>query len=101
MAPRSKPSRSGLGWSPPCLALTARLVTAVPRAHRSRMTASSVFDRRRCAPSRVASARQSYRKALLAVHPDRQDPGDVEAKVLAQHVFDALRDAWNLFEKTG
>ena len=26
---------------------------------------------------------------------------DVEKKVLAQHVFDALRDAWNIFEKTG
>jgi len=48
-----------------------------------------------------SAVKKSYRKALLAVHPDRQDPGDVEAKVLAQHVFDALRDAWNLFEKTG
>jgi len=48
-----------------------------------------------------AAVKKSYRKALLAVHPDKQDPDDVEAKVLAQHVFDALRDAWNLFEKTG
>ena len=45
--------------------------------------------------------KKAYRKALLAVHPDKQDPGDVEKKVLAQLIFDALRDAWNLFEKTG
>ena len=48
-----------------------------------------------------AMVKKSYRKALLAVHPDKQDSGDVEKKVLAQHVFDALRDAWNIFEKTG
>ena len=48
-----------------------------------------------------SAVKKAYRKALLAVHPDKQDGGDVEAKVLAQHVFDALRDAWNIFEKTG
>jgi len=48
-----------------------------------------------------AQVKKSYRKALLAVHPDKQDSGDVEKKVLAQHIFDALRDAWNIFEKTG
>merc|ERR1719502_650877 len=49
----------------------------------------------------ASAVKKAYRKALLAVHPDKQDGGDVEAKVLAQHIFDALRDAWNLFEKTG
>ena len=48
-----------------------------------------------------SAVKKAYRKALLAVHPDKQDPGDVEKKVLAQLIFDALRDAWNLFEKTG
>ena len=48
-----------------------------------------------------SAVKKAYRKALLAVHPDKQKDTDVEAKVLAQHVFDALRDAWNLFEKTG
>ena len=48
-----------------------------------------------------SAVKKAYRKALLAVHPDKQDAGDVEKKVLAQHVFDALRDAWNIFEKTG
>ena len=32
-----------------------------------------------------AMVKKSYRKALLAVHPDKQDSGDVEKKVLAQH----------------
>lgn len=44
--------------------------------------------------------KKSYRKAILAVHPDKQDPENVEQKVLAQQVFDALRDAWHIFEQT-
>jgi len=43
--------------------------------------------------------KKAYRKACLAVHPDKQNTDDVEAKVRAQLVFDALRDAWNLFEE--
>ena len=46
-----------------------------------------------------SAVKRAYRKALLAVHPDKQDAGDVEKKVLAQHIFDALRDAWNIFEQ--
>ena len=48
-----------------------------------------------------SAVKKGYRKALLAVHPDKQDGGDIEKKVLAQQIFDALRDAWNVFEKTG
>lgn len=48
-----------------------------------------------------SAVKKAYRKALLAVHPDKQATGDIESKVLAQHIFDALRDAWNLFEKIG
>ena len=44
--------------------------------------------------------KKAYRKALLAVHPDKQD-GTVEQKVMAQLIFDALRDAWHQFEQTG
>lgn len=49
-------------------------------------------------PSKVS---KHYKKALLAVHPDKQPSDDVEKKVLAQHVFDALRDAWHIFGQTG
>jgi curved DNA-binding protein CbpA len=48
-----------------------------------------------------SAVKKAYRKSLIAVHPDKQDAADVEAKVLAQQVFDALREAWNIFEKTG
>ena len=82
------------------------------------------------------AVKKGYRKALLAVHPDKRDPADIEAKVsnriapvsslrllqqltfatrlafvatctllpfttnqvLAQLVFDALRDSWNAFQ---
>ena len=49
----------------------------------------------------AGAVKKGYRKALLAVHPDKQDGADVEKKVLAQQIFDVLRDAWNVFEKTG
>ena len=49
-------------------------------------------------PSKV---KKSYHRACLAVHPDKQDPGDLEAKVMAQLVFDALREAWGTFQQTG
>jgi len=48
-----------------------------------------------------SDVKKAYRKAMIAVHPDKQDPNDLQAKVLAQLVFDALRDAWNLFESQG
>ncbi|KAL1503659.1 hypothetical protein AB1Y20_012132 [Prymnesium parvum] len=48
------------------------------------------------------SVKKAYRKAIMVVHPDKQDdPNDLSAKVLAQLVFDALREAWGAFEKTG
>merc|ERR1711988_1530855 len=46
-----------------------------------------------------SDVKKQYRKACLAVHPDKQKNADLPSKVLAQHVFDALRDAWNIFEK--
>jgi len=48
-----------------------------------------------------AACKKAYRKAILAVHPDKQDGSDLQKKVLAQHVFDALREAWNVYQKTG
>ena len=48
-----------------------------------------------------SAVKKGYRKALLAVHPDKQEGGDLSAKVLAQLVFDALRDAWHAFEQSG
>mmetsp|Transcript_1323 Transcript_1323/g.2596 ORF Transcript_1323/g.2596 Transcript_1323/m.2596 type:complete len:649 (+) Transcript_1323:47-1993(+) len=48
-----------------------------------------------------AAVKKAYRKALLAVHPDKQPTDDLHKKVLAQHIFDALRDAWHRFEQTG
>ena len=42
-----------------------------------------------------------YHKACLAVHPDKQDSGDLEGKVMAQLLFDALRESWHVFEQTG
>ena len=48
-----------------------------------------------------SAVKRAYRKSLIAIHPDKQDAADIEKKVLAQHIFDTLRDAWNLFEKTG
>ena len=74
-------------------ALLASLHEIAPPCAWKQKTLAELLD-----PSAVKKA---YHKALLAVHPDKQDANDVEAKVLAQHVFDALRDAWNLFEKTG
>ena len=67
------------------------------------------------------AVKKAYRKACIAIHPDKQPAGDVakkvhararararptvlcspalaHAQVLAQHVFDALRDAWGRFE---
>lgn len=74
-------------------ALLASLHEIAPPCSWQPVNISGLID-----PSQVKKA---YRKALLAVHPDKQDSGDVEKKVLAQHIFDALRDAWNIFEKTG
>lgn len=74
-------------------ALLASLHEIAPPCSWQPMTLAQLLD-----PSAV---KKGYRKALLAVHPDKQKDTDIEAKVLAQHVFDALRDAWNLFEKTG
>jgi len=48
-----------------------------------------------------SACKKAYHKALLAVHPDKQDAGDLEKKVLAQHIFDALRDAWHVYQQTG
>lgn len=49
-----------------------------------------------------SAVKRAYRKALLVIHPDKQDdPNDLSAKVLAQLLFDALREAWDAFEKTG
>uniref|UniRef100_A0A7S3BEI8 J domain-containing protein n=1 Tax=Haptolina ericina TaxID=156174 RepID=A0A7S3BEI8_9EUKA len=47
-----------------------------------------------------SAVKKGYRKAILATHPDKRDPADIEAKVLAQLVFDALRDAWNAFQQS-
>jgi len=42
-----------------------------------------------------ADVKSVYRKAVLAVHPDKQPtPG---AQTLGHFVFEALRDQWNVF----
>jgi len=74
-------------------ALLASLHEIAPPCSWQPMTIGQLLD--------ASAVKKGYRKALLAVHPDKQKESDAEAKVLAQHVFDALRDAWNLFEKTG
>ena len=40
------------------------------------------------------------RQAILVMHPDKRDASDIEAKVMAQLIFVALRDAWNAFQQT-
>jgi len=74
-------------------ALLASLHEIAPPCSWNPMTLGQLIEASAC--------KKAYRKALLAVHPDKQDAGNVEAKVLAQHIFDALREAWNLFEKSG
>jgi len=48
-----------------------------------------------------AAVKKAYHRSLIAVHPDKQPAEDIEKKVLAQHIFDALRDSWHVFEQTG
>ncbi len=74
-------------------ALLASLHEIAPPCSWKPMTLGELLD--------AANVKKGYRKALLAVHPDKQPKDDIAAKVLAQHVFDALRDAWILFEKMG
>lgn len=46
-----------------------------------------------------ASVKKAYRKALLLVHADKMTKEtDVSKKYIADLLFDALRDAWNIFE---
>ena len=45
------------------------------------------------------AVKKAYHRACIAIHPDKQPAGDVERKLLAQHVFDALRDSWERFEQ--
>jgi len=47
-----------------------------------------------------SAVKKQYRKAILVMHPDKRDASDIEAKVMAQLIFDALRDAWNAFQQT-
>jgi len=74
-------------------ALLASLHEIAPPCQWKPVTMADLID-----PSKV---KRSYHKALLAVHPDKQPPDDLPKKVLAQHVFDALRESWHIFEKTG
>jgi len=74
-------------------ALLASLHEIAPPCSWQPMTLGQLLD--------AAAVKKAYRKSLIAIHPDKQDAADLEKKVLAQHIFDALRDAWNLFEKTG
>ena len=48
-----------------------------------------------------AAVKKAYHRACIAIHPDKQPTGDVEKKVLAQHVFDTLRSSWQRFEQGG
>ncbi len=47
--------------------------------------------------------RKVWMKANLLVHPDkvRQRNGSPEQVAIADMIFDALKDAWNAFQKTG
>ena len=74
-------------------ALLASLHEIAPPCSWKPMTLGELLDK--------GAVKKGYRKACLAVHPDKQSPDDLEAKVMAQLVFDALRDSWHEFEKTG
>jgi cyclin G-associated kinase len=49
-------------------------------------------------PSDVKSV---YRKAVLAVHPDKHQAGKSGEKLLGHVVFEALREQWEVFRKSG
>jgi len=74
-------------------ALLASLHEIAPPCQWKPMSLAELLD--------AAAVKRAYKKALLAVHPDKQPPEDLEKKVLAQHIFDGLRDAWKRFEQTG
>jgi len=74
-------------------ALLASLHEIAPSCSWKPMSLAQLIDSSAC--------KRGYQKALLAVHPDKQDGNDLEAKVLAQHIFDALRDAWHVYQQTG
>jgi len=74
-------------------ALLASLHEIAPPCSWKPMTLGELLD--------ASAVKRAYRKALLAVHPDKQDGGDLGAKVTAQLIFDALRDAWHAFEQNG
>ena len=72
-------------------ALLADLHNIAPPCSWKQRTLGELLDKQK--------VKKAYQRAILAVHPDKQDSDDVEKKVLAQHIFDALRDAWNIFEQ--
>lgn len=74
-------------------ALLASLHEIAPPCSWQPMTLAQLLD--------GGAVKKGYHKAILAVHPDKQPTDDPEKKVLAQHVFDALRDAWHDFKKMG
>lgn len=74
-------------------ALLASLHEIAPPTQWKPVTLAQLLD-----PTAVKKA---YHRSLIAVHPDKQPAEDLEKKVLAQHIFDALRDSWHVFEQTG
>ncbi|KMZ62234.1 hypothetical protein ZOSMA_47G00250, partial [Zostera marina] len=47
----------------------------------------------------AASVKKAYRKATLHIHPDKvqQKGANLEQKMIAEKVFDLLKEAWNKF----
>ena len=74
-------------------ALLASLHEIAPPCSWKPMTIGQLIDK--------GAVKKGYHKACLAVHPDKQPPDDLEAKVMAQLLFDALRESWGQFQQTG
>jgi len=48
-----------------------------------------------------ADVKSVYRRAVLAVHPDKHQTGKAGEKLLGHLVFEALRDEWNVYRTSG
>lgn len=48
-----------------------------------------------------ADVKSVYRKAVLAVHPDKHAAGKSGERMLGHLVFETLREQWNVFRSTG
>merc|ERR1712139_153358 len=49
----------------------------------------------------ASDVKSAYRKAVLAVHPDKHQSGKPGERLLGHLILEALRDEWNVYRTSG